>query len=149
MNWGGSGIEQIVFGFILGSTKLGSNVIELGSGFTSTYALRSFYKLYSVDHNKEYQNKVDDVKYIYAPIVNDWYNVDILKKKLPQKSSLVLIDGCNRLGILEHLDLFDKNTKYLIHDTYREKEIELGRKLSKILNRKPIWYSFEDYWCYI
>ncbi len=43
-------------------------------------------------------------------------------------------------GILNNLDLFNKKAKYLIHDTYREGEIDLPQ-ISRWTENTPGWYE--------
>jgi len=145
IEWGGSGIEQVVYGFILGRINPTETIVEFGAGDVSTLVLRTYYNLYSVEHNEEFCGKYDGVNYIYAPIKDGWYDIDVLKKQLPKNPSLVLIDGCNRLKHLEHLDLLSKETLYIIHDTYRDAEIELTQELAKWKGVEPRFITECDY----
>lgn len=147
--WGGSGIEKVVFDYILNHIPKGSVIVELGAGHVSTRALCEHYKLYSVEHNKQYIGHYKS-NYIFAPNKNsiEWYDVGILKRKLPPKKDqkLIFIDGHMRHGILDHLDLFNPDAMYLIHDTYREGEIELTKKLAAALGKNYEFHTEGDYW---
>jgi len=145
--WGGSGIEEVVFGFILGKIPTGSIIIELGAGHVSTPALSEYYNLISVEHNEEFVGLYES-HYIYAPMKDGWYDREKLVG-IPKNAKLVIIDGSSREGILENLDLFGPDVNFLIHDTYREKEIKLGRDLAKKLGREVEFYSNKDYWAWI
>lgn len=151
INWGGSGIEKVVFDFICNKAPKGSTVVELGAGLVSTLALSSIYNLYSVEHQKEFINKVDGVNYIYAPLVEGWYDLDVLKKQLPPKEEqkLILIDGINRKRILDNMTLFNPSALFIVHDTYREEEKELAFDLAKILKREVEFHTEGDYWASI
>lgn len=150
MNWGGSGIEKVVFDWILENVPTGSTVIELGAGHVSTQAFAEHYKTYSVEDNPEYLGHYK-VNYIYAHIVNGWYDREILQKLLPPKEEqkLILIDGSNRHNVLFNLDLFNPNAIYLIHDTYRGSMVTLAENIGKKLGRITIFHENGDYWATI
>lgn len=147
--WGGSGIEKVVFDFIRERIPTGATVIELGAGLVSTPALSLFYDLHSVEHDEKYLFHFDKAKYIYAPLVNGWYDRGILEKTLPLKYELVLVDGKNRELILNNMDLFNHEALYVVHDTYREPEQKTAMGLSKILKREVEFYIDGDYWASI
>lgn len=151
MNWGGSGIEKVVFDFICDQIPAGSTVVELGAGYVSTQALSVPYNLYSVEHKAEFVNRIEHVHYIYAPEVDGWYDLEILKEKLPPKEEqkLILIDGLNRWKIAFNMDLFNKLALFIIHDTYRREEKLLAYDLSGILKRKVTFHTEGDYWASI
>lgn len=151
MNWGGSGIEKVVFDWILANVPPGSTVIELGAGHVSTQAFSQHYKTYSVEDNPEYLGHYP-VNYIYAPIDKaGWYDIEILKKLLPPKEeqALVLIDGSNRDNVLFNLELFNPNAIYLIHDTYRDSMVRLADNIAKALGREAVFHTEGDYWATI
>ena len=151
MFWGGSGIEKVVFDYIRANIKVGSVVVELGAGLVSTKCLSEYYDLYSVEHQRQYINLFWKSNYIFAPLVNDWYDIEILEKELPKRElqELILIDGANRKGILDHLDLFNPKAMYLIHDTYRNEEIETANMIGKQLQREVQFHTKGDYWATI
>lgn len=151
MNWGGSGIEKVVFDFICDQIPAGSTVVELGAGYVSTQALSVHYKLYSVEHLPEFIDKIDGVHYIYAPEFRGWYDTFTLKEQLPPKDEqkLILIDGLNRARITKHMDLFNPEALYIVHDTYRRAEKLLAFDLERILKRKATLHTEGDYWASI
>lgn len=150
--WGGSGIEKSLFLFIEKNFPKNSTCIEFGSGYCSTMAFSTIFNLYSIDDNKEYQNKFLNVNYIHAPIKNGWYDIEILKTKMPQEYSLIFVDGPagsgNRNGILDNLSLFN-NVPFIVHDTYREEEKNLAINIANKLNKKCFFYYYDDYWALI
>lgn len=79
-----------------------------------------------------------------APIKNGWYDLD----KLPP-ASMVLVDGACRGGVLNNLHLFHKDTKYLIHDTYRESEMKLATDLGVALNRPVQFFDGGDFFAWV
>lgn len=150
IKWGGSGIEKVVFDFILENIPEGSTIVELGAGHVSTREFANHYDCYSVEDNPDFIGHYK-VKYINAPIVNDWYDINILKNSLPSKESqkLIFIDGNRRDQILNHLDLFNPDAMYLIHDTYREGMQILAKKIGERLGRDAIFYTNGDFWAVI
>ena len=151
IKWGGSGIERTCFEEILKIIPEDSVVVELGAGICSTLALSRHYKLYSIEHNKEWCDLYPNVNYIHAQLKDGWYDVRVLKKLLPPKNkqSLIFIDGSNRDGILKHINLFNKNATFIIHDTYREAEYEFSLKLGRLLGREPKFIENGDYFSVI
>lgn len=149
--WGGSGIEKVVFDYILSIIPIGSTVVELGAGNVSTRAFSLHYKTYSAEHNEEFVGLFENVNYIFAPEVDGWYDREILEMSLPPKEDqkLIFIDGVGRRNILDNMDLFNPNAVYLIHDTYREKEIELAHDLALKLNRTAVFHTEGDFWATI
>ena len=150
MVWGGSGIEKVVYDFIRSSVHDGGVIVELGAGHVSTKMLCENYYLYSVEHNKEFLNLYKS-NYIYAPIKDGWYDIEILKDELPgiHFQDLILIDGYDRKQILEHLYLFNPEAMYIIHDTYRDEEKQLAIDLGKALKREAVFHTDGDYWATI
>jgi len=135
-------ITYEVFEWIKKNIKTGSTILELGSG-TGTKELCELYEVYSVEHDQRWVDYTPS-NYIYAPIKNqneyNWYDVDILKKKLPKKYDLILIDGppgiIGRKPFLDNLNLFNLNVPIIVDDTNRKDEQELFLKLNEKLNRE-------------
>jgi hypothetical protein len=155
--WGGSGIEKVVYDFILNNVTLGSIVVELGGGNVSTRMLGEKYNLYTIEHDINWLHKVKCTTYIYACIKDRWYNRDSLKK-LPKNIELLFVDGPSdanfngREGILKNYDLFPNCSKFLFHDTWRPKESQVAKELAKILNKNVIFYNEgnpPDYWAFL
>lgn len=157
--WGGSGIERCVFEYILDKIKIGSTVIELGAGYCSTKAFSEFYNLYSIEENENYINLIDNVNYIFAKIKNNWYDREIVSNNIPKNHQLVFVDGPsgegNRSGLLDNLDLFNQETIYIFHDTYRGPEKKLAESVAKKLNKNITFFDTTkevkegDYWAVV
>lgn len=143
--WGGSGIEKVVYDYIVTTIPKGSSILEFGAGYVSTVALKDDYDLTSIEHNKDFANINPNT--ILCDIKDGFYDLD--KTLLKSKYELIIIDGLNRIGFLDNLDILRKGTRILIHDTYRDSEIELANKLSKKLRRKVTFYTEGDYWAVI
>ena len=135
--FGGSSIDIEVLYEILTLVKPNELVLELGSGAGSQELLK-YFRLCSVEHNLKWVNKYHK-NYIYAPIVNGWYNCNILKNKLPTDYKLILVDGppasIGRMGFLENIELFNKDTHIIFDDVNRNDEFDLLTKTSEYLNR--------------
>ena len=120
-NLNGWAISTELFEWMLQNIPKGSTILELGSG-RGTKELVKHYTVYSVEHDSKWLNLVPQTNYIYAPLVDGWYNVDVLKEKLPEKYDVLLIDGPpaeKRVNILKHLSLFNTDIPIIVDDTHR------------------------------
>lgn len=140
MPLGGFGIEKKLFEWIiayLGDSK--KTILELGSGEGSSFELSKHYKMYSVEHDKNWINKYDST-YIFAPIKNKWYDTEILARELPKQYDLLLIDGppeeIGRAKMAENLGLFLKGIPYVFDDINRPEERRMVLKVSRELGKK-------------
>ena len=108
MTFGTWSIDKAVYDWMTEHLPEGKTILELGSG-NSTQILATKWNVISVEENSKWVNKYHN-NYIHAPIKNDYYDIDILKEKLPQKYDLMLVDGPaygNRNNMLKHLELFN------------------------------------------
>lgn len=128
-SFGGSGITLSLFSWIINNLPVGKHILELGSGDVSTPKLAQHYKLTSVESKPEFVNKYQS-HYIYAPLVDGWYDTNILKAHLPESYDLILVDGPTgseaRTGFLKHIDLFKLNVPIVIDDTWRAPERQMA-----------------------
>jgi hypothetical protein len=151
--WGGSGIEIELFQFIIDEFKEGSTIVELGSGYCSTKAFSLYFNTYSIDENPDYLHIFNYVNYLHAPKRDGWYDRELVKEFLPEKYSLVFVDGPlgegNRNGLISNIDIFDKDSSFIFHDTFRDPEKKLALEVARILNRDVIFYEKNDFWGYI
>lgn len=83
----------------------------------------------SVEHNPAYVNKYRS-RYIHAPIVNGWYNVEVLKMELPYSYDLLLVDGpvgsVPRAGFIRNIALFNVKVPIIIDDTWQDVEKQMA-----------------------
>ncbi|MFW6225594.1 MAG: hypothetical protein ACOC3V_01380 [bacterium] len=141
VNWEGLGknwsIDNKCFSTILEILPKGKTILELGSGFGSN-ELGKYYNIYCVEHDKYWNNKYDNINYIYAPLkpLKDhsdimWYDIDVLKNDLPNNYDLILIDGPpgnssknndGRMGFTYNIDLFNIVDKFIIFDDLNRKK---------------------------
>ena len=131
--------------FIIDNFPKGSKILELGSGDGTKTLLDNGYSLFSVEQDPDWAFKYHD-DYILAPVkFNEtskrwWFDPTYLDGKLPTEYDLLLIDGPTghtpeyddcRLGILDHLELFNMEVPLLVDDIDRPEELELFNILSE------------------
>jgi len=131
------------------SSRLPENktILELGSG-NGTYHLCVNWKVFSVEHDPRFLHRHGSSTYIHAPIVDGWYDVQVLKSQLPKHYDLLIIDGppgtIGRTKMLEHLDLFCLDVPIMVDDTHRIAERKIATELGKLLDRKPLITMCKD-----
>ena len=140
---GGWSISQELFDWICRTVPERSTIVEFGSGFGS-YKLAQHYVLYSIEHSHRWLNKYQGPLYIHAPIVKGtrWYDVDILKKSLPESYSLLLVDGppgtIGRMGFFHNLSVFKTDGVIIVFDDiHRSAEYTLMMHVAAALHREP------------
>ena len=118
----------------------GGTILEFGSGYGTETLCKNGYKVYSIEQNERWVGKFSST-YIYAPIVNGWYDTKIVEEQLPEKYDLLLIDGPQTKGrskFIENIKLFEPlihNIPIIIDDINRDEEKILADELSKYLNK--------------
>lgn len=135
----GSSLSRPVFEWIFRTIPRNSKVLELGSGPVSTPVLGSVYQLTSIEQDPNYINSNYNTHHV--PVINGWYDAELLKKHLPDEYDLLIIDGpCgseNRSGILKNLHLFNWSTTVLVHDTHRPLDKHICVQIARFLHRTP------------
>lgn len=137
-SFGGWAISKELFDWILENIPTGSTILELGSG-NGTKELVKFYNVYSVEHDIRWVDLVPKSNYIHAPLVDGWYDIEVLKEKLPISYDLLLIDGPigeNRVNIMRYYDMFNKNVPIIIDDTNRENDKNMSLFLLEKFNKQ-------------
>lgn len=119
-----------VFEWIENNIPFGSRVLEFGSGI-GTKRLCKNYIVTSIENDKRWLNKANST-YIYAPLKNGWYDVNVLSEALKNRKpwELIIIDGPVRkhgdreifLKHFRHLGL-DCDCPFIIDDTNTVKKI--------------------------
>jgi hypothetical protein len=136
-SFGGWAIDEEVLEAIKTLIKPGSTVLELGSG-DGTFELLKLYKVFSIEHDQKWVNKYEST-YIYAPIKNNWYDIEIVKKELPEHYDLILVDGppgnIGRHGFFTNLELFNTSVPIIFDDVNRKPEYELMVAVAKQLKK--------------
>lgn len=119
-------------------------ILELGSGAGTEYLAKK-YTMYSIEHNYDYIGKYDST-YIYAPIINGWYDTDFLRY-LPDYG-LLLIDGPPstirhniRMDFMKHFELFNMDAIIVIDDVHRPTEFHLASAIELMTDRPKMIYG--------
>ena len=138
MTKGSWSISNNVVEFILSNLKNDSTILEFGSG-EGTGILSNNYNMMSIEQNKQYVDKYNS-EYLYAPIVNGWYDVDKVLSFLENKTyDAILIDGPvgnNRIKMFSIIDKLNTGVLLIFDDIDREKDMENANKFSEAVGRK-------------
>lgn len=127
-------ISSEMFSWIKDNIPFGSTILEFGSG-SGTIELCKHYKVFSIEHDKNWIGHCKESNYIHAPIKDyesfQWYDKDIVKQHLPSDYDLIIVDGppnnpetqvIGRHGFIENLDMFDVSVPIIFDDVNREDE---------------------------
>lgn len=158
MKFGGPALDLAAFQWLLRTYPKGGKILELGSGH-STEELCKFFDVISVEDNEEWVGIAPSSTYIHAPpkqfksryefVQQDhakhpessyWYDPEVLKRELPGlEYDILILDGPywsrQRIGFVEHMDLFRKDCAYLVDDAGRKAEGVMIREISKWVGR--------------
>lgn len=141
--FGGWSISKELFDCIRTLLPVGKTLLELGSGWASE-EFSKYYTVYSIEHDQDWVDKYT-TNYIYAPITNGWYDVEILKKELPAHYDLILVDGppgwIGRGGFYTYLSLFNTNVPIIFDDVNRPAEYELMVNVATFLHKKFVIFT--------
>jgi hypothetical protein len=139
-SFGDWSISKEMFDWISNNIPDGSTIVELGSG-RGTKELVKKYVVYSIEHDIEWIGFEEKSNYIYAPLVDGWYDVSIVKNELPEKYDLLIVDGPireDRINFIKNYGIFNTNIPIIIDDTNRIEDKEMSILLSDKLQREPI-----------
>ena len=134
--------------WIINNIAQSSTILELGSGKGTKKLIDAGFKVHSIEHNKKWMNKYGS-NYIYAPIKNGWYDINAIKKGIPKKYDLLLVDGpvwknsknIGRIHMVKYLDLFNIDCCMIFDDFHRNDVPELVSKISEKIGRDFISYN--------
>jgi len=130
----------------------GSTILELGSGKGTARMVKN-YTVYSIEHSKKWMNRYGS-NYIYAPIKDGWYDVEAIKKGIPEHYDLLLVDGpprkvdgvkIGRRPLGDHLDLFKTNVPIIVDDSDRGREMKLLKYMVEKLGRDYTSHKGRDH----
>jgi hypothetical protein len=82
----------------------GSKILEFGSGI-GTIELTKNFEVTSVEHNEEWLYLAPNSTYIYAPLVNNWYDWQALEILHNETFEGIIIDG--PIGLKNRVHLID------------------------------------------
>ncbi|MGE0009780.1 MAG: hypothetical protein AB7F19_04500 [Candidatus Babeliales bacterium] len=130
-------ISKELFDYITHLLPQGSTILELGSGW-GTGELAKKYTMYSIENDSNWLHKYKST-YIFAPIIDGWYDTAVLSKQLPEKYDLILIDGppaaIGRNKFYTNIHLFNTNVPMIFDDVNRPDEKALLTQVAAYLNR--------------
>ncbi len=154
-NWS---VEQALLNKVAEILPIGGTVLELGSGYSTSWFVDMGFKTYSIEHDTVWFGKVPGAHYIYAPIqpfgkgnriprslgkrfpeASGWYDPKSLRKKLPTEYDLILVDGpprdIGRIGFLVHFDLFRHDVPIIFDDMHRPDDLWMARMVAERLEK--------------
>lgn len=153
MGKGSVSISNECIALIRATIPSGSTILEMGSG-AGTIQLSEHFKMYSVEHVPEWQNKFPlcttyincrikmyDDEYTAPDISNNrgWYNPSDLEPNLPESYDLILIDGPGgyhgRAGFLKHIEMFNTNVPIVFDDINRKPDFDHMISVAAYLNK--------------
>lgn len=139
-------ISQQLFDWLSDALPEKATILELGSG-PGTQQLARRFRMVSVEHDPDFVGLYDST-YIYAPIVNGWYDASIIDEALSQLAlqyDLLLVDGppkrIGRAGILQNLGLFSLTKPIVLDDVHRDPERQLLDDLARHTGRQHKIFS--------
>ncbi len=114
----------------------GKIILELHSNSVNQKIYEN-YNVYSVEYDLYWLNKYN-AQYIYAPLKNNWFDIDIMIKELPTYYDLLIVNGPigdKMIGFYKHLHLFNQNVPIIFSNILRPLDFETFINVSKTLNR--------------
>ena len=130
----------------------GSTILEMGSG-KGTLRLVKNYTVYSIEHSEKWMNRYGS-NYIYAPIKDGWYDVESVKKGIPDNYDLLIVDGptrkidgkkVGRRKLYDYLHLFNTDVTIIVDDSDRGREMKLLKDMVEKLGRNYNSYKGRDH----
>lgn len=125
--------------WILENFKPNQIMLEFGSG-PGTLMFTEKFKVYSIEHDEKWVGHSPKSNYIYAPIKNGWYDVDVIKEKILNVNyDFVLVDGptgiIGRKGLLKNLNIFNTSVPWIFDDVNRKDEYKIMEEFSKLTKK--------------
>jgi len=113
--------------------------VEFGSGDISTPFLNNFYDLICIEENQDWMNKYSGVKYIYASIIDGWFEHNTVRRCIPNDYDFIIVDApCDvnwRANISMFWSIFKRKKPIIIHAEY-DVDVLACKQLSEKLNKK-------------
>lgn len=116
--FGGWSIDKSLYDWLVLNLESNKVILELGSGLSTKYLCENW-KVYSVEESEDWINKSES-NYIFAPIVNDYYDLKLLSDNLPVNVDCILVDGPaygNRARFHDNINIFlNLNPSIIVFD---------------------------------
>lgn len=132
MDWGVWSIDEELFNLIVSTLGPGSRLLELGSGKATQEFISAGLKVTSIEQNSLFSKGQGTI--IHAPLVDGWYDLDIIKDKLVNDYQGILVDGPKgsnmRDKFWEHKFLFNLDVPLFLDDINRRYEAQMFNKFS-------------------
>ena len=134
--------------WIFNNLPEGSKILEFGSG-TGTIKLAEQYEVTSVEDNEEWLYLAPDSTYIYAPLVNDWYDWQALEILQDETFEAIIIDGpyktTDRVHLIDWINAYPNvfnQSRFVVIDDANDTEnwqfVELFKQLGwELLHHDP------------
>lgn len=142
-------ISESMFNAIIEACPPDGTILELGSGST-TRLFAEKRNIISIEHNEQYvryYNKREN--YIHAPLVNDWYSLDILLKEIPKEYDILLVDGPDtdtRIKFFfKYMNIFNPSIPWFLDDLdYKPFKDDFSEMIDICYNLGKSYQRFND-----
>ena len=125
--------------FIRYHFKHNKKCIEFGSGDISTPFLNKFYDVSCIEENQEWMHKYSNVKYIYASIIDGWFEHNTVRRCIGSNYDFIVIDAPSDVNWRANLpvfsNIFTRNKTIFIHAEY-DVDVLACKQLSEKLKKK-------------
>jgi hypothetical protein len=120
-NWS---IESELYQWLVDNLEENKLLIEMGSGNTTSELIKKW-NVISIEEDIYWVNKFHE-NYIHAPIINGWYDFDVIKNQLPAKIDALLVDGPahgERMDLVDKIEFFmEKSPEIIVFDDTKRLE---------------------------
>ena len=129
----------------------GSKILEFGSG-TGTIELTKSFEVTSIEENEQWLYLAPDSTYIYAPLVNHWYDWQALEILQDETFEAIIVDGpsggkvmANRVHLIDWINAYPNvfnQSRFVVIDDANDTEnwqfVELFKQLGwELLHHDP------------
>lgn len=132
MSNGSMALSDSFFSFFCNNVKEGSTILEFGSGAGTKRLVENGFIVYSIEENERFVGNHHD-NYYHAKIINNWYDLSVVKTALNEIDyDVILIDGPaggDRRGFNQIYHLVKENTPLFVDDIERKQDRELFESL--------------------
>lgn len=141
--WGGNEISHDLFQYLEANLPEGKTILELGSGWGTSQLMRKW-NVWSIENNEEWHCKFNGHQSRLVPLVDGWYDPEILGNFLTNlEYDLLLVDGPydNREGLIKHFGLFNPNVPIVFDDVRRDAGKAIAYSIAVLADRPYTSYN--------